>query len=498
MKTMHIICISVYILLSIAYTGLAELPKPSGLRIVSDPQKMKSNFVSQHGITWYFDNEYPIGTFANGDYWVVGPVVITRITPDYDGHNNGWEINPIVEGGQGFSADLPTFDSTLIPKLPDTINPITSVVKTIRSDVKKTNNCRFCLQVAAVLTVVSEPPPPNSFRPPYVGTEKPIFSVNSLRYDLLPSLPLPEYNPAAIKDCYPEIKTLQLDHKPHNLGRELHTVLGFGDNYGAWIGKRNADIALRLMLNDPIKEKMELLVPYIQYGIDLFYMIPLGHTWPDGGGHRPGQKLPLAFAAAMLDDSRMKDTLVNMTNIFHERKYLSVSKVDGRILYGEERHEVDLQKFFEDDYWKVLHSYVKTGYASGNRSRPDPYGYIDGGPCPGTYYQHCCTVQPWKGSVLAVKLMPSLSVIWNDTVTTKYVERWVEQGTWSQPDPCAPADTSWDKYGVTFGPDGDGGCIKDTDSSDGIGRWPNRHNLFIDEGEYYSNLQKALWDKYYK
>ena len=39
--------------------------------------------VSQWGITWTFDGDYTTGQYANGDYWVVGPVNITAITPDF-------------------------------------------------------------------------------------------------------------------------------------------------------------------------------------------------------------------------------------------------------------------------------------------------------------------------------------------------------------------------------------------------------------------------------
>ena len=37
--------------------------------------------ISQFGITWTFDKDYTVGQFANGDYWVVGPVTIIEITP---------------------------------------------------------------------------------------------------------------------------------------------------------------------------------------------------------------------------------------------------------------------------------------------------------------------------------------------------------------------------------------------------------------------------------
>ena len=37
--------------------------------------------ISQDGITWKFDKQYPVGQFVNGDWWVVGPVTVVSVTP---------------------------------------------------------------------------------------------------------------------------------------------------------------------------------------------------------------------------------------------------------------------------------------------------------------------------------------------------------------------------------------------------------------------------------
>ncbi|MHC4682155.1 MAG: hypothetical protein ACYTEK_26110, partial [Planctomycetota bacterium] len=37
--------------------------------------------ITQFGITWTFDKDHLVGRFANGDYWVVGPVTIIGIAP---------------------------------------------------------------------------------------------------------------------------------------------------------------------------------------------------------------------------------------------------------------------------------------------------------------------------------------------------------------------------------------------------------------------------------
>jgi hypothetical protein len=318
-----------------------------------------------------------------------------------------------------------------------------------------------------------------------VAEEKPLYSISHLRTDLLPSLPAVDRAPALqwVRERY---RRLQLDHKGGRTGRYLHPASHM-PNYGGDIGKDNADAALRLMLNDPIEERREALICYVQYGIDLYHMALIGHTWPGGGGHRPGQKLPMSFAATMLDKEEMKE-FVREATFFHE---------DNGTRSREWGSDVALYGFGLDEerYWRVLVSGLD-GSPSGNKSHADPYGYIDGGPEPGTNYQYCCTSQPWKGSALACHLMPAMKALWTGEDFFEYVDRYVEFGLWTQPDPCAPAVDDWSQYGVTFGPDGDGGCIKDTDPSDGIGRFPDLHGTKADEGYRGTAFQKAMWEAY--
>jgi hypothetical protein len=108
-------------------------------------------------------------------------------------------------------------------------------------------------------------------------------------------------------------------------------------------------------------------------------------------------------------------------------------------------------------------------------------------------YQFCCLSKPWKGAGLAVFLLPELRPVWNNEAFFEYVDRWVSHGTWTQPDPCAPHDGTWANYGVTYGPDGSGGCIPDTDPSDGTGRFPGMHGDSRDDGGYGSQFADDMW-----
>jgi hypothetical protein len=480
------------------FNVLAQSFQPTGLRAHDESKLSLTSNISQYGITWYFDKQYLTGNFANGDFWVVGDTVtIIKIMPDFDGKNNGWQVNPIVNGPQGFAEDLGEFDASLIPKLPYKSLPGQSIVKSIRSDRPKSGaNCYECLKTAAVLTILKTIPPDSgqtTFRPAYVGSPKKAYSTKNIKWELLPKIP-PVVNAPTLGAILTAFMRVQLDHKEGTVGRNAHPLENIPD-YGADIGVRNADGALRLMLNDSNSLKAPALIAYLQYGIDLYQMLLFGQTWPDGGGHRPGQKLPLVFAAIMLNDTAMGNAIKTAT-CFHEDRGVTMSTKIKKALFGfdQELSGSELEKF----YWNVVVSELIDGKPSGFKAYTDPYGYIDGGNKPGGSYQFCCTSQPWKGSALAVYLMPQLKSLWDNEAFFNYVDRWVSLGVVAQPDPCAPADTIKSHYGVTFGPDGHGGCIPDKNTSDGTGRFPELHGTSPDGGGRYSNFVAAMWNAYRK
>ena len=435
--------------------------------------------VSQWGVTWHFEAEHEIGTFANGDYWVVGPVTITRVTPDFDGRVNGWEVNPRVQGPQGFTAGGigrvrdAHFDAALMPELPYTARPGESIVKAIGGEGAEGNTRNMALRTAAVLTVVDERPEDGGaglFRPPYVGDDKPTYRVSDLRTELLPTWPHVPLARSQITLGWVEqqFHRVQLDHKTGLLGRALHPFENIPD-YGADIGRRNGDGVLRLMLDDPIEDKMPALIAYVQYGIDLYHMYLQGHRWPGGGGHRPGQKIVLVFAAVMLGDEQMIADVTAMA----DDKFLSE---DTGVYFSEHANDGRGKVLFgvpgnEQQYWNYIEN------RRGNRSIRDPYGYIDGGEAPAAY-QLCCLSQPWKGQVLAVHLMPELRPVWNNELVIDYIERWVTHGTWALPDAIAKQrPETFDGTGVP-----------------GDGRFPENHGKHRDAGGRASAFQRELWD----
>jgi hypothetical protein len=485
--------------------------------------------VSIDGVTFAFSEPRPVGTYANGDYWVLAPVTLTAVEPAAelsviegsadlcDGFSagdarcsdecaviapadhtarcnaqnrcfcerarNGWEVNPVHPNGQAFDDRAGGFDSTLMPSLPYTAAADQSIVKTVSRNPEESDP-RPSLSRAAVLTVVSDEPPgagAEVFRPPYVGDEKTLYRVDALQTDLLPTLAPVEETPS-LEWVYERFRPLQLDHKGGRANRYLHPAEHM-PNYGCDIGRDIGDGALRLMLDDAVEAKREALIVFVQMGIDLYHAVLSGQTWPAGGGHQTGRKLGLVFASVLLDDPAMQAVAAD-SDFFEEDTGVYRSGAAGVPLYG-----YDIFYWSEEAYWSRLVE------ESGNKAHRDPYEMIDGGWLDGGNYQGI--VSPtWKSEALALHLMPALRSVWDDADFVEYVDRWVNLGFWTQPDPCAPENGVWEDYGAAYGPDGNGGCIPDANDSDGVGRFVDVHGTGADGPNRRSAFAGHLWDAY--
>lgn len=280
---------------------------------VVSAQTMASS-VSQHGITWYFDGDYEVGQFVNGDYWVVGPVVITEIDPAWRsgpyGSRNGTMIN-VVGNEQGLDAYRdPNYgairynDDLNIESgsgLPVTVSGNNSVISAIgRSEEASNVRLRPSLQTMAVLTVLEAAPASASFRPSYVGTEKTIYEWSKVQENLwrLPDRESVQGTPTVSSFIGGLNKPWGLLSVPGWQGRYLHAI----DNmpgYHREVGRRLGEAAVLLMMD--VEGREELLKHFIQIGIDYYAtgqnMIGTSAQW----------QWPVIFAGIMLGDDAMRD-----------------------------------------------------------------------------------------------------------------------------------------------------------------------------------------------
>ena len=260
------------------------------------PTTMQSS-VEQYGITWTFDQEYPVGQFVNGDYFVVGPVTITDIDPSLDANNrNGTMINPQSSSGQGYDSESSmAFDISLSAQAPLSIETDSSLMTTVARTTTGTSR----IQTAAVLTVLTDTPVVDAFRPSPYGNDKTIYRWSSVEQRL--SL-LPNETPVASTPVDTSYFT-DTSQRPWILngagwtGGSLHPV----DNMPSWyhreIGRFLANLSTLVLMD--ISSRDDLARSLVQLGIDYHGMSLVA------GGTSATWQWPTIFAGAMLGDSEM-------------------------------------------------------------------------------------------------------------------------------------------------------------------------------------------------
>ena len=168
--------------------------------------------ISQHGITWNFSSAVTYGQFVNGDYWVVGPLTVSSVSPAPTSGRHGSMVNPTSVGTvQGYDNRVAGYSSSERISFPYSMTAGDSVVSTIswannsislydqgEADLlgKNVGANHYALKSAAVLTCLSSTPASDAFRPPYAGTNKPLFEKSDINYSSLPDLDTPDQSPS--------------------------------------------------------------------------------------------------------------------------------------------------------------------------------------------------------------------------------------------------------------------------------------------------------------
>jgi hypothetical protein len=463
--------------------------------------------VSQWGITWTFDSDYPCGQFENGDYWVTPKaagqtVQIIAMTPAASGGLNGFMVNPTANDAQAFDSGGPGYDPSLLPALPYDASPGDSIVKAV----SLAGGCqKSCLQTAAVLTVLDEAPPATALRPAYFGdaASKRLYCSDSLSLGQLPELTTTSAVDAAaptLAEATNAIVRVQLNFFATWAGEQIRPVDNTqeDDPYGPEISNNNAEAILRVMLQRPgdsPDERRAVAIALVQYAIDNDAILRLGQAgWHADGGHGLGMKLPIAFGALVLGDEDMATRVRDAQRTdFAESDQVHMS-TKGTVIWGQDRCKY-ADATGETEYW------VDLGGSPVTKTCLDPYLLIDGGAEPGGYYQGCCTSQALKGSALVVRLIAPLAPIWNDDWVLAYADRWVTSGAYTQPDYCAPLSQGGGKD-----PANPGHCIPDPDltacatypdcdcqAGQECGRFPALHGTLADSGLHRSAFVDVMW-----
>lgn len=392
--------------------------------------------VSQYGITWTFDKEYPVGQFITGDWWVIGPVKVVKVEPeagpagkgtpktgevksrygatsivDDDRMRNGSMIVLKPDPEQGYDSRLLNYNPSHSVHFPLSLPVNRSLISTVSNykfpapvlhealmwTSEKTAN--LALESAAVLTCLDEEPPPDAFRPPFAGSEKPVYRWKDIRWDILPSLEpagrVPDYRLFARYFERP-----WLDHMQNwvfqNTGPRLNQF-----NYGREYSRVTGMTSLMLMLDVPREQKEDLMRGFIQFGIDLAGLSKAGRIWTADGGHWNGRKWPILFAGMMLGDEEMQALATDGDFSENRQTYY------GKGWYGETAL-----------YQIGLHTGAQPSYEE------KPPSAWDAKQKQQEAYRTSTISGGWPGTALAVQLMGA-KALWNHDAFFDYVDRWM-------------------------------------------------------------------------
>jgi hypothetical protein len=312
---------------------------------------LAASSVKVNTITFTFDQNYSTGTFVDGMPWVVEKnpgegVRIISMTPRYSDGRHGYEVNPTTnelskgEYGCTYSdCDLLQLDRRVAdgggskhifvapPSLPRTFYAGSSILK-IESymgpgdcfNQRDGAPARTCTERSAILTVLASPPPPGSFRPPYPGNRKPLFSASKVDIgSKLPSLPeVPDQISLSDAEEVFGDGSPWIDHIHGWVGRisprlglrwpgKGEEMLDSGGidrgaaDYGCDLGLAINAAMLRSMQIDPPEAKKDLVYRIIQLGIDLYHASINGKTFDTRGGCvTVGRKPTILYAGYML------------------------------------------------------------------------------------------------------------------------------------------------------------------------------------------------------
>jgi len=402
-----------------------------------------STSVSQFGITWTFSQSQTVGQYANGDWWVVGPVTITGISPASTTDASGWTINgtmvnPPVGSNQGFDSSITKYASwngSLNVAPVYTGSPLVvstgSVVSTISSTVIVTAQ-HGQVTDSAVLSVVASAPAVGAFRPPTMGSDKTSYwNKSNLVYGILKSLP-PVASAPGLSWVVPSFERhwfVQIEGNSAGYIAPAHNM--------PWYGRDQAQLLalglLSLHLNYTNSEKETLYIRLVQYGIDLYGSVKAGTVYTDNGGLNAGRKACLVLAGLALNDPKILAWADGQQHfVFAEdRQTWFVTQSDvGRAMLQEatKPRETYTQSMVGMPEWGEQH----TLYPNRDDSRWGAYYRWAGG--------------AWMGHILALRLMTGGESAWNYPPVFAYADRyWNIEGqngqanqTWSGVNAISP------------------------------------------------------------
>lgn len=428
--------------------------------------------VTQYGITWNFAQPRPVGQYVNGDWWVIGPVSITSITPEsvlidgstfsgtaYTGRRiNGTMINPgnrsFAVGGlkaNNMSASAQGWDS-LVDLVPNggvnaayseafNVDPgktgiplnvtIGSVVKVI-SRSEFLDNARQHIMDMAVLTVVDHIPPSDALRPGIAWTSKQsVFRKKHFNLSVFQNLtpPASAPDPVVVADTMRRMFELSM---PDSITTGSIQALNNQPGYGREIATIVSNASLSLHLNYTTEQKLDILLGLAQIACDAWARAFEGGIAPGYGGGNTWKKVPVVITALALGAKGTATSIVDYAD-----KAKNFAFAEDRHLFRVSAMDVATPRYTADGRPRSEYLRYMIGSAEWSES---PYNQPERG---GSNWNTAYRDVSWGkmlGSSLAVQLTTGGQALWNNpdffTYNDNAWDRSSEfQQPWNSPEP---------------------------------------------------------------
>jgi len=405
--------------------------------------------VSQNGVTFTFDQPYPVGQYGDGNYFVVGSPVVTAVTPastavtdsagNADRTVHGLMVNPQSDGQAGGGSEPHGYDSlqyagqnsqqaydpALNRAVPFTLAAGETAVKAV-SNLAPTPGDRDNIAHRMVLTAVSSAPRLNAFQPhpSDKGDTSTYFTTDEIDLSFLPSLapagPVPSVA-TLLARLGSSVETSYLN----NLFARIITPTGQSRTYGASIAGDVSDALYFLCLSTPTAaDKKAVAVRLAKLGVDIWRRFvrggrPAGSVTKGsfGGGHH-WMKAPLVFAARALAGASNAAALASLRqyadkaqrNLFAEDAMIFAVDRANILAAPTPRSGFDMQPF--QNYaegtpdWNSKPSDLSSAAASWHVAYRNIFS------------------PSLAGSIGALRLMGAMD-LWNNPMLVAYFDRWV-------------------------------------------------------------------------
>jgi hypothetical protein len=197
-------------------------------------------------------------------------------------------------------------------------------------------NARSPLLETVNLTIVSSTPAAGSFRPsPAAASKASLFTEADIDYTKLGSIGARPSGAPTPAVAYENIRRgwqvgCRLDDNSRWMAARNNTWGDFQmtdsrNGYGQFTSHAAISAALLAMASDTTTlERRNLCVSLIQIGLDIAAVIENGGKWYARGGILDGWKLPLVFAAMVLDDAGLKALCSGANSDFAEDQHMFV------------------------------------------------------------------------------------------------------------------------------------------------------------------------------